>query len=69
MNVLPNARIWLGESMAMQVLTEVAGESLSGLANAPKNKLAQKQAAKPQEAEEEEAEDEDLAERLRAIRS
>ena len=54
----------------MQILTEVAGESLAQMSAAPKTRIAQqKQQQEAREEVEEETEDDDLAARLNAIRS
>ena len=54
----------------MQILTEVAGETLSQMAAAPRTKLAQKQAqVQEEEEQQQDSEDEQLAARLKAIRN
>lgn len=53
----------------MQVLTEIAGETLGQMAAAPHNKVAAVPVAAESEEEEEDAEAADLQARLNAIRS
>lgn len=53
----------------LQVLTEVAGETLSQLAAAPKAKVPQPQRVQQPVEYEQETEEDDLAARLQAIRS
>ena len=54
----------------LQVLTEIAGETLGQMAAAPKNKAAPSRVvAAPEEEEEEDTEAADLQARLNAIRS
>jgi hypothetical protein len=53
----------------VQILTEVAGESLAQMTAAPKSRIAQPQRQQTQEVEPEESEEDDLAARLQAIRS
>lgn len=54
----------------LQVLTEIAGETLEQMAAAPKNKTAPSRVvAAPEEEEEEDTEAADLQARLNAIRS
>lgn len=54
----------------LQVLTEIAGETLEQMAAAPKNKAAPSRVvAAPEEEEEEDTEAADLQARLNAIRS
>ena len=56
--------------MWVQILTEVAGESLSQMMAAPRSRIAQPQRQQiPQEAEPVDAEQDELAARLQAIRS
>lgn len=53
----------------MQVLTEIAGETLGQMAAAPRNKVAAAPVAAQKQEEEEDAEAADLQARLNAIRS
>ena len=53
----------------LQVLTEIAGETLEQMAAAPKNKAPSRVVAAPEEEEEEDTEAADLQARLNAIRS
>ena len=54
----------------LQVLTEIAGETLEQMAAAPRNKAAPSRVATaPEEEEEEDAEAADLQARLNAIRN
>ena len=57
--------------LLVQILTEVAGESLSQMSAAPRTRIAQQQQQQQQVKEEtdEEAEEDDLAARLNAIRN
>ena len=56
--------------LRLQVLTEIAGETLEQMAAAPRNKAAPARVAAPTEEEEAaDAEAEDLQARLNAIRS
>lgn len=56
--------------MLVQILTEVAGESLSQMSAAPRTRIAQQQQQQQvKEDTDEEAEEDDLAARLNAIRS
>lgn len=55
--------------LVIQVLTEVAGETLGQMAAAPQNKVAAAPVATEAEEEEEDAEAADLQARLDAIRS
>ena len=69
-NVSGSVRIWHNSLAYVQVLTEIAGETLEQMAAAPKNKAAPARAAAvAQEQEEADAEADDLQARLDAIRS
>lgn len=57
--------------ISVQILTEVAGESLAQMSAAPRTRIAQKQQQQQEVTEESEddAEQDELAARLNAIRS
>ena len=68
--VAVSVKVWTKSCIFLQVLTEIAGETLDQMAAAPKNKAAPARAAAvAQEQEEADAEASDLQARLDAIRS
>lgn len=62
------AKCVFSATVILQILTEVAGESLAQMTAAPKTRIAQQQQQQPAKEESDEEED-DLAARLQAIRS